>query len=538
MSQAYGDPQSSKNSHPPSHLSEFYSYIEPRQSTNSPRGNGHSRVDSASSLIGHVSDGFASMMRRPSSGSLHTVGSTIASTSFANVTSNHPDLPALITSNEIKSTIGVYTELKEAASKYREALMVVSKAAADFGSALEACSRVKGAGTSSEGLMAAGGLHYLVSNHQNILANAISGSFESPVEKELKYYQEIHKKNEDHFKAELKAKTKRLKRNESLAQKMARQRIRNLSEYRNSLLELTSQIDDIDKLKYEYFQGAYNLAQQVSTEILGYASSVVRAEVEIYEGIARKGWSGGGLDDLIAACPDPFAKEDEDDDEGKKVLVDGSGTTVSGKHEIFSVLSNRSLLPKRISSSDEVETLRKVNGAISGRTNSNDEIDHDVNWGEDEVIDDSFNTEMIGGPLSQGNNIGGTSTPLTVDGSEIYGSSTPKYSSNTENFIADEGGGMSVWQQQHSTPDECLQGRNIEKDLDECGLDSVEATFSKTANEVHNDKNSVESEVGSSLLNLVSNTNEEPNEEPNEESTKKSTKESNEESNHNNREYG
>ena len=83
-------------------------------------------------------------------------------------------------------------------------------------------------------------------------------------------------------------------------------------EYKNSLLELTSQIDDIDDLKLQYFQSAYDLVENTSSQIVQYVSSIARAEVEIYEGIARKGWSGGGLDSLIATGPDPFSKEDEE----------------------------------------------------------------------------------------------------------------------------------------------------------------------------------------------------------------------------------
>lgn len=267
------------------------------------------------------------MFRKPSVSSLGTVTSTIASTSYAaGVANNHPDLPALITSREVTETIKSYTEVVSAAQRYREALLTVSSAAAEFGAALEDCARCKGAGSSAESLHAAGGLHYLVSNHQQILAKSIQRTFEVPVRRQVDLFKSTMASNDESFKKELKVKTKQLKQHELENIRLSRMRVRNLAAYRNSLLELTSQIDDIDRLKYEHFCQAYDAAQTTSTNILTYAASVVRAEVEIYEGIARKGWSGGGLDDLISACPDPFAPSEEEEDE-----FDNGGTISKSK---------------------------------------------------------------------------------------------------------------------------------------------------------------------------------------------------------------
>lgn len=258
--------------------------------------------------------------RRPSVSSLGTVTSTIASASYAaGVQSNHPDLPALIARRDVEETVDSYNGVLAAASRYSEALLKVSAAAAEFGSALEDCARCKGAGSSAEGLLSAGGLHYLVSNHQQILAKSIQRTFEAPVKKQVDQFKAQMASNDETFKQDMKARTRQLKKQEMENARLSRMRVRNLGAYRNSLLELTSQVDDIDRLKYEHFCQAFDLAQDTSTNILTYAASVVRAEVEIYEGIARKGWSGGGLDDLIATCPDPFApaeEEDEDFDQG------------------------------------------------------------------------------------------------------------------------------------------------------------------------------------------------------------------------------
>lgn len=110
-------------------------------------------------------------------------------------------------------------------------------------------------------------------------------------------------------------KTQALRAHEADNIRLLKKRVRNLAAYRSSILELTSQLDDIDRLKYEHFVQQYDLAQITSSNVLSCAAAVVRAEVEIYEGIARKGWSGGGLDDLISTGLDPFAPSEDEDDE-------------------------------------------------------------------------------------------------------------------------------------------------------------------------------------------------------------------------------
>lgn len=329
------------------HLSEFYSFVNRDTSSglgsNSPVSSNHSvHLPIQNPRVVNLSQGRSSPMKSPamspvesehshthysgpsrltmfknlSVASLATDTSTLESKAYAvGVDTNHPDLPALITSKEVTETLRTYSGVLHAAQKYREALLLVSGAAAEFGAALEKCARCKGAGSSAESLLAAGGLHYLVSNHQQILAKSIHKTFEVPVRREVDLFKATMAANEEAFKKELKVKYRRLKSHENENARLSRMRVRNLVAYRNSLLELTSQIDDIDRLKYEHFCHAFDVAQITSTNLLTYSASVVRAEVEIYEGIARKGWSGGGLDDLIATCPDPFATNETDEDE-------------------------------------------------------------------------------------------------------------------------------------------------------------------------------------------------------------------------------
>lgn len=385
----------------PQHLSEFYSLVNKEASTSAanssisiptslsnaryPRptvGTLHDRNSSVStSALSPVEgDQFHiqsppsaasryGMFRKASVASLGTVTSTIASTSYAaGVATNHPDLPALITSREVNETLNSYTGVLSAAQKYREALLTVSSAAADFGAALEDCARCKGAGSSAESLLAAGGLHYLVSNHQQILAKSIHRTFEVPVRRQVELFKSTMVTNDGIFKKEMRAKARQLKKNELENMRLSRMRVRNLAAYRSSLLELTSQIDDIDRLKYDHFCLAYDVAQATSTNILMYAASVVRAEVEIYEGIARKGWSGGGLDDLISACPDPFASNEEEEEEYTNFPTVSKSTGNKFMETIHGLLNPSSASATTAASSATIKSLKPTTSFASAST--------------------------------------------------------------------------------------------------------------------------------------------------------------------------
>jgi len=62
------------------------------------------------------------------------------------------------------------------AKAFRQALITVSKATSAFGSALEACSRVKGCDTASDGLMALSGLKHMIGAHQQLIVSQDSSA--------------------------------------------------------------------------------------------------------------------------------------------------------------------------------------------------------------------------------------------------------------------------------------------------------------------------------------------------------------------------
>ncbi|KAK9463171.1 uncharacterized protein V1516DRAFT_231120 [Lipomyces oligophaga] len=218
-----------------------------------------------------------------------------------------PPLPSIIVSkDDIKSNIAAYQTLLEAASALRAALEQVAEAGSRFGTALEACADCRGAKTSKDGLSSAAGLQYLAANHHRILAESFPVTFEQPVKEELDSYVELTKEHEEKFQKEAIARTKQLRKTEKQNVKLGKKKQRNLALYREALMDMTSQVDGLERLKYEYFKYSLDITQDISHKILKHATMVVRAEVEMYEGVARKGWSGEGLDDVLAESEDPF----------------------------------------------------------------------------------------------------------------------------------------------------------------------------------------------------------------------------------------
>jgi len=105
-----------------------------------------------------------------------------------------------------------------------------------------------------------------------------------------------------------------------------------LSAFRSALVDLTYQIDELENLKYGHYRTALDLSQETSVKVLDYSALVVRAEIEVFEKIAQKGWdSSGGLEELMTRAADPFNT--------------GYGNNPGDNGEIFSILPTESILP-------------------------------------------------------------------------------------------------------------------------------------------------------------------------------------------------
>lgn len=278
---------------------------------------------------------------------------------------------AVLTKSDLEASQRAYSDLLAAAKTYRLALATLSNAASQFGSALEACARLKEAcaepisgphapgatsmtasftnprgACTADTLLSASGVHHLVANHQQILSETVYRSFEVPLLHDLDKWQTVIDDEEETYQAKIKAQSKEVKRLEKEGLKLhSKQRRRDVARFRAHLVELTSKLDGLTTLHADHSRTLLRESQDTSGRIVDASCSLVRAEVDIFESLARKGWTGGGLDDLLEKGTDLFATED--------TVGVGSGTgpgtaAANGVGEsstkLFSILPPKSIL--------------------------------------------------------------------------------------------------------------------------------------------------------------------------------------------------
>ncbi len=267
---------------------------------------------------------------------------------------------AVLTRADLDQSQRSYADLIAGAKTYRVALAGLSAAASSFGSALEACARLKEARADAIGppaaaslsnsfntkgsctadvLLATAGLHHLVANHQQILSETVYRSFEVPLLHELdKWRRDVNDESETYERA-VRDQSRAIRRLEKEGLKLHRQRRRDVAGFRSHLVALTTQLDGLTVLHADHARNLLRESQETSTKIVDAACSLVRAEVDIFEGLARKGWTGGGLEDVLERGADLFAR-DEDDGYGAGA---GGGQDDTGS-KLFSILPHKSIL--------------------------------------------------------------------------------------------------------------------------------------------------------------------------------------------------
>ncbi|RLV92251.1 Protein IVY1 [Spathaspora sp. JA1] len=220
----------------------------------------------------------------------------------------------IITTSDFHHITSTYEKLFTASTHLQKALESVSDAANEFGQALERCihdcPKVNNSVSVEDGVCNAAGLQYIMASNHQILGRLIHDSFTDPLEQELKKLKLEYEQNHSYYQSELKSKSKLLKEFEVENLKLRKKKVRNLNKYKHNLLSLTGQLDDIDRVKYDYYHEINALVAGFNREhLLTRTGGLVRAELEISESIARKGWNGGGLDKLLTISPDLFDSE-------------------------------------------------------------------------------------------------------------------------------------------------------------------------------------------------------------------------------------
>ncbi|KAI1334684.1 hypothetical protein F5Y15DRAFT_429213 [Xylariaceae sp. FL0016] len=324
----------------------------------------------------------------------------------------------LLTKGDLAQSQQAYADLLATAKTYRQALAQLSTAASAFGCALEACARLKearaeplffggyasgppttnvgvagGGGGGMSGsflggstanphhqrthrtpldsctanlLLSASGVHHLVANHQQILSETVYRSFEVPLLHELDAWRGAMADEDESYSREVTARSREIRKLEKDGLKLHRQRRRDVGVFREHLVSLTTKLDGLTDLHGRHAATLLRESQGASAAIVDASCSLVRAEVDIFEGLARKGWSGGGLDDLLERGTDLFAEEEGDDARlgglgpgggggggaGGAAGLGGSGANGEAGAKLFSILPPRSILADSASASD------------------------------------------------------------------------------------------------------------------------------------------------------------------------------------------
>ncbi|KAM7208913.1 hypothetical protein V8F20_000791 [Naviculisporaceae sp. PSN 640] len=255
---------------------------------------------------------------------------------------------AVLTKADLEHSQQAYSDLITSAKAYRLALASLSTAASSFGSALEACARLKEARADALGpaagaslsnsfntkgsctadtLLTVAGLQHLVANHQHILSETVYRAFEVPLLHEMDKWRATIEDEEEGYARAVAAQSREIRRLEKDGMKLHKQRRRDVGKFRSHLVELTTKLDGLTTLHGEHARTLLRESQETSVRIVDASCSLVRAEMEIFESLARKGWTGGGLEDVLEKGVDLFAADEPVGGGGMVGSVYGKGGT-------------------------------------------------------------------------------------------------------------------------------------------------------------------------------------------------------------------
>lgn len=413
------------------HLSEFYSIVN----NTSPRS---ADVLEASSTTG-TGLNAAGFKRRMTPASVRSGMSSIS------------DLRTLVTKRDMKNTVDAMKNLRSSSQGYASSLREVSGHAGSMAQSLEQLARLKGcADGTAERFLSASGLFYLLANHENIMSQCLQAALGDGLLEEIDEFDVKFRTMENEFKKQCKEQSMKLKLQEKHNTKLSKRKVRNLMLYKESLMNLQSQLDHLEALRHDFYQDSYNLVESTCDNVLDNVATVSRAQVEISESIARKGWSGGGLDELLMDAEDPFAKEQEtihsDDDEAQPHITvtqaqdrDVDGDRNSKRKENG---SEEPITPKKSSSLTRVRSPL----AQSPQINATHEEDRsDVDEEEDEAgFDNSFSLPLAGSARSRTDGKDCIKEEVMLEGlSALSLSEVQQASGNEEAKISDQSSAVS-----------------------------------------------------------------------------------------------
>ncbi|CAH1755836.1 6142_t:CDS:2 [Entrophospora sp. SA101] len=212
----------------------------------------------------------------------------------------------ILTRADIRASLEAYEQLLASAKIYRNQMIALSQATANFGQSLERIARCKGALEDGPNFQAAAGLHFLMSNHYQLLGDTFYKNFEIPLLENLDTHKSTVIASEENYDNTLTEMSNKIKETEAENLRIGLKRQRDLTQFRRALQDLTRQVEDLDRMKTEYHRQTLETEQNNLKFILSKVSTVIKAEVDIFDRISSKGLADPLLDTMVTQGTDPF----------------------------------------------------------------------------------------------------------------------------------------------------------------------------------------------------------------------------------------
>ncbi|KAF8592539.1 hypothetical protein K439DRAFT_1324244 [Ramaria rubella] len=258
----------------------------------------------------------------------------------------------IITRKDLRASIQAYDDLITSCTAYRGALMAMSRASSNFANAMDACSRLKGV-TDDAGVnfQAAGGLHYLMANHWDVLGSTLEHQFEDPLRQHLGHYKSAVVERSAAYERTLLEKSKIIKHTESENMNYGRKKKRDLQSFRQALTILQAEVDELDRLKVSHYNQILDHEEEIWDVVAGKVCLVVRSSLDVFDRVTAKS-SDSVLETMVQSIPDPFDSYGPPKKEG----------------QLFSILTPLAMTPDTESSTDSSHPWAGEYGVVFPRT--------------------------------------------------------------------------------------------------------------------------------------------------------------------------
>lgn len=179
---------------------------------------------------------------------------------------------------------------------------------------------VKGCREANAALAGGGGLQFLISNHEQLLADTVYRQFEIPLLEALDNYKLMTSDRLAQYEKALHAQSEKIRRTEAENMKIGRRKKRDLSQFRTALAELQRQVDELDGIKLQYHEEVLEAEEETWDTVLSKVAFVIRSQLDFYEKIAGKA-SDPILEPMLSSIPDPFDAYGPPKEEGRIISV-------------------------------------------------------------------------------------------------------------------------------------------------------------------------------------------------------------------------